>query len=220
MEKKAYVSDNNVDTFLKWLSLKLSDKSLVHYYMAPGGKRINFAGLEDALQKYDWSFAFKNPSTKSVCSGNTYSQNEVALMALRTGLSASIALGPDSERDVQTRDWSIAVMEWGGVRNGNVTWLTTNVNGLADEIDLVKKTLDIGNDDRSNLRGTIRRFNAGMTKVYSLLVEDFVIYDSRVASALTWLISQWCLETKKPVVPDLLRFPCMHPKEGGQSGYS
>jgi hypothetical protein len=85
---------------------------------------------------------------------------------------------------------------------------------LATEIAAARKTLAAGNDDRVLLGSTIRRFNAGMTKIYALLVPEFVIYDSRVAAALAWLVTRWCIETKLTLVPDLLRFPCMRPKEG------
>lgn len=60
--------------------------------------------------------------------------------------------------------------------------------GLANEIDSVKTILS-GNDDNSALK--VRRFNAGMSKVYSLIVADFIIYDSRVAAALAWFVARW-----------------------------
>lgn len=214
MTKTSFFADNNVKDFVNWLALKLNDTSLLHHYKMPSGKHVNFSGLEDALSKYDWPYRFLNPSTKVTHSGNTYPQNDAALAVLRTGLLTSLALAPASGRDQQTRDWAIAVMEWGGVRNGNVAWLQTNVHGLADEINAAQNILVNGDDDKSILRGTIRRFNAGMTKVYSLLVNDFIIYDSRVAAALAWLVVRWCIESGRTSVPDMLRFPCLRPKEG------
>jgi hypothetical protein len=104
-------------------------------------------------------------------------------------------------------------MMWGGVTNGNVAWLRSNVVGLAKEIDTVRKIL-AGKDDDFTYLKPIRRFNAGMTKVYSLLVPDFIIYDSRVAASLAWLVATWCISTGKVCVPDELAFPCMPPKEG------
>ena len=53
-----------------------------------------------------------------------------------------------------------------------------------------------------------------MTKVYSLLVPNFIIYDSRVAAALAWLVTKWCKHVSKRSVPDLLAFPCMPAKDG------
>ena len=61
-----------------------------------------------------------------------------------------------------------------------------------------------------------RRFNSGMTKVYSLLLENFIIYDSRVAAALAWLVWQWC-RSRDPAVPlpPLLAFACPTARGGG-----
>lgn len=50
------------------------------------------------------------------------------------------------------------------------------------------------------------RSNAGLTKVYSLVLDDFIIYDSRVAAALAWLVMIWGREVGG--VPD--REVCLH----------
>lgn len=58
----------------------------------------------------------------------------------------------------------------------------------------------------------LSRFNAGITKVYSLVLEDFIIYDSRVAATLGWLVATFCRAGAREV-PDALRFPWMPAKE-------
>jgi len=40
------------------------------------------------------------------------------------------------------------------------------------------------------------RVNAGMSKVYSLICESFIIYDSRVVAALGWLVMKYCSDRK------------------------
>lgn len=57
------------------------------------------------------------------------------------------------------------------------------------------------------------RFNAGMTKVYSLICESFIIYDSRVAAAMGWLVMKYCCDRKLTSLPDGLRFPWAPAKE-------
>jgi hypothetical protein len=70
------------------------------------------------------------------------------------------------------------------------------------------KTCSIGFDHGpANLRS-----NAGLTKVYSLALDDFIIYDSRVAAALAWLVTRWARETGSHI-PDHLKFVCMRAKE-------
>ncbi len=57
------------------------------------------------------------------------------------------------------------------------------------------------------LKGFDLRFNAGLSKVYSLLLDDFVIYDSRVAAALGWLVVRYCHAHQLSAVPGTLAFP-------------
>lgn len=64
------------------------------------------------------------------------------------------------------------------------------------------------------LREKTLRFNSGMTKVYSLLCDNFVIYDSRVAAALGWAIVKYCQLHGLATVPELLCFPWAAAKEG------
>jgi hypothetical protein len=52
-----------------------------------------------------------------------------------------------------------------------------------------------------------------MTKVYSLICDDFVIYDSRVAAALGWAVLRFCKATGRATVPSLLQFPFAPAKE-------
>ena len=52
-----------------------------------------------------------------------------------------------------------------------------------------------------------------MTKIYSLLVDDFIIYDTRVAAALGWAIVKYCREQKLEELPEYLRFPWGAAKE-------
>jgi hypothetical protein len=51
------------------------------------------------------------------------------------------------------------------------------------------------------------RFNAGMSKVYSLICQKFVIYDSRVAAALGWAVTRFCEAHAITQIPAELAFP-------------
>jgi len=105
------------------------------------------------------------------------------------------------------------VMQWGGVVNGNVDWLKKNTTGLHALLENVSALLREDDDNPKRLPANLR-FNAGMTKVYSLKLDNFIIYDSRVAAALCWFITHWAIERKAAQIPEPLRFPCMPAKEG------
>lgn len=115
--------------------------------------------------------------------------------------------------DVDARDWAKAIMKWGGLASRNAGWLDENSNGLAERLADTRNLLSLNDDDMKSLRHRVKRFNAGMSKVYSLLVDKFIIYDSRVAATLAWLVALWCQETSKLFVPPLLQVRCLRPKE-------
>jgi hypothetical protein len=53
-----------------------------------------------------------------------------------------------------------------------------------------------------------------MTKIYSLLLDNFVIYDTRVAAALAWAVRKYCQANAVGAVPPCLDFPVGCAKEG------
>ena len=52
--------------------------------------------------------------------------------------------------------------------------------------------------------GGLTFMGAGYSKIYSLMLDDFPIYDSRVACSLTSLIRLYCRDQGLPGIPDLL----------------
>ena len=62
----------------------------------------------------------------------------------------------------------------------------------------------------------VGRMNSGFSKIYSLLVDGFPIYDSRVACALASLVRLFCEETGRSETPAHLAFG-IPPSRGRQS---
>ncbi|MEC4747532.1 hypothetical protein [Methylomicrobium sp. Wu6] len=210
MLKNTYLSRPDVNDFIDWLSLEIKQNNLIHSYTLPNNTKITFQGLADAFNQYAWRFNFSDP-TGQIHTGSAFIDSARCFVTLASGLQAN--LPPNPANDQVICEWACAVMMWGGVTNGNVDWLKTNVVGLAREVDNVRNILS-GNDEDPAVMNPIRRFNAGMTKVYSLIVPNFIIYDSRVAASLAWLVAAWCKQAGRASVPKELAFPCMPPKEG------
>lgn len=188
MQKNQYLNNSDVTDFITWLSSEIQQNKLTHSYSLPNSTKLTFQGLADAFNQYAWPFNFSDPAGE-IHKGKSFADSSRCFLTLSSGLSAN--LPPNPTNDKAFCDWTCAVMMWGGVTNGNVEWLKSNVAGLANEIDSVKKIL-LSNDDDPVFLKPIRRFNAGMTKVYSLVVPNFIIYDSRVAASLAWLVAAWC----------------------------
>jgi len=201
----AYKELAEVNGFIEWLAYHLGSNTEVEheYSNRQTAKRWQFSSLHDAYKQYEWQHS--GVPHLNVSAGSSAESNAEALDALAVDLAAANC------DDTMLRGTQ-ATMAWGGVSAGNNQWLADNRVGLASMVEQVAQVLRQGNLDSPQFLGDLR-FNAGMTKVYSLMCENFIIYDSRVAAALGWLVMKYCSERKLTALPDGLRFPWAPAKE-------
>lgn len=214
MQKIKYLNDRDVREFVLWASQHLCDDKFSHNYInRRTGQIWSCSSLFDAFKNYAWPIRL-TPFVKSKTTaknGSSFLTNASVLDAL----SNELKIGIDRSILDQVLIGSIEVMTWGGVRAGNVSWLNNSGNH-GDLIDTLKHTRDALNSGDSQNPVLIvndLRFNAGMTKIYSLICDDFIIYDSRVGAALGWMVTKFCDETGLSNVPPELRFPWAPAKE-------
>ncbi|SDD00257.1 hypothetical protein SAMN05216345_105161 [Cupriavidus sp. YR651] len=207
---RASVSNSDVREFVAWMSQHLDTAMFRHAYPhRQSGQQWRCDSLYDAFARYEWN----HPAIArlGVVAGRTFQSNFAAREALRQDLLRSLGEPAD---DAGVCLAAVDVMKWGGVTGGNVRWLHSNQAGLAQRIVDVRNVLNEGDMYHPLLASRGLRFNAGMTKVYALVCDDLVIYDSRVAAALGWAVSKFCQATGKAAVPDGLGFPWAPAKEG------
>ena len=53
-----------------------------------------------------------------------------------------------------------------------------------------------------NLLDNVEGMSAGITKIHSLIADELVIYDSRVACAVAWLVERYCDQENLSVIPN------------------
>ncbi len=214
MLREAYLGEPDVRDFVSWLSKQLTKSTPKHQYSKPDKSRVTFDGLWDARNKYEWSFSFTVPGTRRVTEGSSYAKNDEALTILRKGLTSALTVVPPEKADADAGDWAKAILKWGGLASRNAGWLDENSNGLAKRLADTRDLLSLNDDDLKSRRHRVERFNAGMSKVYSLLADNFIIYDSRVAATLAWHVALWCRETSKSPVPPCFKCDVRPPKRG------
>ncbi|MGJ7918837.1 hypothetical protein ACI48D_25640 [Massilia sp. LXY-6] len=210
MKKENYLRDPAVTSFVEWMGQNLqADSRLGHGYTRPRQAPLRFRNLGDAFEQYAWAFNFKRIDGDR-CSGSTFTESEAVLGDLQRQLRAALKAGSDAT----VCNAAIEVVRWGGVARRNEEWLRARQSGLAELLGKVKTALET-HDDAADF-GPELRFNAGMTKVYSLLLDHFVIYDSRVAAALAWFVVEWARERgqEPDAIPPALQFACMTANEG------
>ena len=207
MNRQTYLTLPHVSQFTDWLAVELdSESQFTHEYVdRRTGVQWSCNSLFDAFAHYHWNHP--GNSRLAFNPGNCSTSNGSALAALRKDL------GNLNGNDSRALDAALDVMSWGGVTAGNAAWLKANKIGLANLLESVQAAMDAGDEHAPALRSKHLRFNSGMTKVYSLLCKDFVIYDSRVAAALGWLIVKFCQSQGLSNVPQALCFPWAAAKE-------
>ena len=172
MKRDAYLEDPDVSDFVAWASnLVTGEWGLHHSWTGKQGNIPNFGfrcdSLYEAYTHYDWYGNF---------------EGAVNLMDdFRSKLQDAIGDG-DSTRFLDT---AISIMKWGGIHNER------RLPGLGSRaLDVLTEAgskLDPGLADTDELAG-FGPMGSGYSKIYSLLLDDFPIYDSRVACAMTSLI--------------------------------
>lgn len=206
MNRTQYLTKPVVMQFIEWLAVNLNNSTFSHGYIDRRSRQPwCCAGLADAFTQYKWSHGPYGTLSK----GNTAASNDTILQALKSDLDR--ALSPPLN-DQSACNVAKEVMTWGGVRNGNVSWLETHKQGLAGQLGSIRDLLDAGDLKSLTAHNKIIRFNAGMTKIYSLIAKDFIIYDSRVAAALGWAVTKFCAG-RFSTTPEELAFPWAPAKE-------
>lgn len=205
MRKEEYLHNRTVQDFINWLATHLISERFSHSYTIRKNKKDwTCSSIYDAYKNYEWGFSAVPDFGFSA--GYSFLENTTALTCLQEALQDALSKKDDTLALNATK----AVMTWGGVRNGNVRWLEAHKEGLASMLCTVR---DSFNQQNLNAIPKDLRFNAGMTKVYSLICDELIIYDSRVAAALGWIVNEFCLEKGLEKIPAVLAFPFAPAKE-------
>lgn len=218
MLKVEFLNDQNTRAFTDWFAGLLSEQRSLDFMHVDGV----YASLHDAFADYAWPNKRTDiptpEGTFTLTAWSDFAANERVLDQLSLGVRHSLTEAEGGP--TQLADWVKAVMVWGGVYTrhknggGNAGWLETMGPHLAAYLRQALIALKQGTDDMKPEISDLRS-NAGTTKVHSLLLPEFIIYDSRVAAALAWLVLRWSREAAT-VVPAHLRFECMRANGGNK----
>lgn len=210
-DRAAYIAHNAVKSFVQWLEQATQSDRFEHQWVSrKSNSTWSCTDLCDALAKYQWPFS----AVAGHPPGSSYAESADVLNTLSANLAAASS---GAQMVAACSD----VFRWGGVTNGNASWVTAHEAQLLPHVQQVKKDLQahltgspapngmtIGG---STLKPALR-FNSGMSKVYSLMVDGLIIYDSRVAAALGMAVLRWAQQCNNNVVPPELAFPWMPAK--------
>ncbi len=215
MNKEQYLSQTIIEEFINWILPKISEEgNFCHkYYNAKSKSEWECNSIYNAFENYEWKFNCSIPDIGKV-KGKSYLESKTALEKIEKGLKESII----ENNSAKLFEFSLSILEWGGVTRSNKDKLELMGENI---IDYYNNSIRILNPQKVNLTddfsGVI--MNSGFTKIYSLLIDNFVIYDSRVGAALGLLIREYLTEKNISEIPDLLSFAYgnARPTKGGDS---
>ena len=132
--------------------------------------------------------------------GSSYFESKIVLDELSDILREALKVG--NERLL--KDASISVLSWGGVTPSNKIKVEDHENYLNYIVEVINRLnpATVSLDD--NFSELI--LNSGFTKIYSLLIEDFIIYDGRVGAAFGYLVRLFLEDLSEDTLPNVLHF--------------
>lgn len=203
MNKKEFFDSEPVQGFMQWIQKKLDKPgSFPHsFYMKKPALNWSCDSIYSAYENYNWPFGAYDPVNGNKIYGNTFVESAGFLTKLSEGLKQSIETG-DSE---SCKNHCFSILQWGGVLPKN----DKKILGIGDNIcSYLQNVKDILYPDvcrtGSNCGSLI--MNSGFTKIYSLLIDGFIIYDGRVGAALGTLVRRYCENNQLASVPNELTF--------------
>lgn len=183
MNRSTYLSQPPVQKFIEWMiPIVTGRRSLSHTSNSCKLGEFSCQTLHDAFTQYEWG-------------GRDFNCTEKLLDGFRPTLRDPDVM-PDGFKKAVTE-----VLNWGSMNLRSFYQLGDEAPSILRE---KAKLLDPKHADLSELSG-FRYMSAGYSKIYSLMLDDFPIYDSRVACALTSLIHLFSNEESQGQVPCELR---------------
>lgn len=176
------------------------DRQFTHAWSSKKWGDWSCSSLFNAYQGYEWRYSAIFPGDGAMTRGASFADTINALDRLG-GLLRASANGGDATLFLSAAE---AVVGWGGVRQNVArmrragTSLMPSVLNAAGQLD--PTTADLGRLD------AVEHMNSGYSKLYSLLLTDFPIYDSRVACSLASFIYRYFEESGRPEIPSTLAF--------------
>jgi hypothetical protein len=168
---------------------------------------LEATSIEESACQYKWDcgsipMELRECFQDSIYPGTGNLRDTMAILkALSKALRGSLHEG-DSERHLKAC-W--AVLYWGGVASaGNLEFyalqhfVRNESSGVSDLLSYHHAAHDSGGwfdpiaTTSLKLQGKVQRMTAGVTKIHSLIDSGLLIYDSRVACALAWLVERYC----------------------------
>lgn len=204
MHKIEYLKNPDVRGFVEWATALVSGhKGLKQRWNSPKGKGFSFCctTLLGAFERYEWPM---NSSAKEFDWTANRFEEWRAGMADRGLWDASV-----EHSRMLFCEAALQVTKWGEMHHIKPELIEMQerpdaLQRLFDDARLLDPMSADAEPEALKAEG-LKYMGAGYSKVYAMMLDDFPIYDSRVACALTSLIRFYCEAKEMEDVPEILR---------------
>jgi len=202
LNKQSYIKTQSVQSFIEWITTILDTPNSFHHNYFLKRQKSNWYcdSIFSAYENYAWQFNFTDECNR-VIKGSSFAECEEVLHLLSVKLKNGVAQGDNAIAKEVGRQ----ILEWGGVTNSNIDKIENMGQEWCTYLSRTKERLDRNLDSNEYYSSDII-MNSGFTKIYSLIVDNFLIYDGRLGAALGLLVKGFCEEKKLKTIPDELHF--------------
>ena len=196
MRRDEYLADEHVRGFTRWAGqLVTGELGLTHRWKSRGTDFV-CTSLYDALRQYRWP---------DDANGLDYRLTERRLREFRLKFLDMGAIDSRAKQVKFVND-AEAIVRLGGIPRCKQMndWRSMSLDRLQAIVADARARLNPRTADTDDLGG-FRYMGPGFSKVYSVLIDGFPMYDGRVACALSGLVGIYCRREKVGRKPDLLR---------------
>jgi hypothetical protein len=193
------VNDKDFKLVVNFISKKWNSSFDKTVKIDIGERKVEVDTFKLALQNYHWPYKIKEslPTGFEYCGSSYESSAKILNLA-----SKMLRI----EKNIQG---ATIVLEWGGVVNKNIKRINSlTFTDFKNEMNKAKSHWEGFCKDEIELESGKIDFhiNSGFSKIYSLMLSDFIIYDSRTAAALSAIIyevirdrpKEWTLKVPAP----------------------
>jgi hypothetical protein len=217
LSRAEYLKSNYVHQFADWLATRLDQPdSFKHsYFLESADLEWSCSSLYDAYQKYWWPFKFECHVLGRQVSG---SEGLSSSLDYLTELAAIFRPAVENNDVETTINCALSALEWGGVLGKNRARVVAMGRDICGSLAYISEKLNMDSVRLGENQDI--HINSGFTKIYSLLVDDFIMYDGRVGAALGLLGRLFCQEAGLAQIPQEIEFSYGRSQEapGGMTG--
>ena len=192
MDRYYFLMDSDVEGFRRWAGNLTAGRWKLRQEWSEGSPLYDqdSVTMHGAYADYKWN-------------GASFTDNEKTLAGFRARVRDAMRAGPTSAAARQGfLSAAQDMVEWGRI------WKHERLDDLGDNaLESMLGHAALLNPNTATMSGLsgFDLMGSGFSKVYSLMLDDFPIYDSRVGCALTSLIILFCEDTGRLTVPSVLK---------------